>query len=86
MLKRKRQNDLYLAACLVVPSICLLFQQCLEGTDLGPHTLTTLQPPLQPQVQDHLLGHSLPLEPTNPDVTPLLPTNQELQTSSRLFH
>lgn len=70
----------------MVPSICLLFQQCLEGTDLRPHTLTTLQPPLQSQVLDHLLGHSLPLEPTNPEVSPLLPTNQELQDSPGLFH
>ena len=50
------------------------------------HTLTTLQPPLQPQVRDRLLGHFLPLESTNPEVSPLLPTNQELQDSSGLFH
>ena len=81
-----------LAVRSVVPRICLLLQQCLDGTDPGmPFAPASDHPPTLFPVTTFGVSHSSILghrdQPTPFfELNSLLPINRELPDSSELFH
>ena len=78
--------------CSPVPQICLLLQQCLDGTDPGTplapasdHSPTFFPVPTFGVSHSAILGHQDQLTPFF-ELNSLLPITPELPDSSELFH
>ena len=71
------------------PRICLLLQQCLDGTDPGtPLAPASDYPPTFFPVKTYRVSNSAVRDHRDqpPFLNSLLPTNHELPDSSELFH